>query len=115
MTIWLWLSTPSIPIWKLLEKKPPVPAFFLNSYDYMPFFFFKVWTACSLKKKKKICLLVLSLILISYTGEAHILVLTKEKISCFSKIYWSEAAFYLSWVFKIKVINQSKMILQLFW
>lgn len=39
------------------------------------------------EKKKKICLLVLSLILISYTGEAHILVLTKEKISCFSKIY----------------------------
>lgn len=53
MTIWLWLSTPSIPIWKLLEKKTPVPVFFLNSYDYMPFFFFKVWTACSLKKKKK--------------------------------------------------------------
>ena len=37
MTIWLWLSTPSIPIWKLQEKKPPMPVFSLNSYDYMPF------------------------------------------------------------------------------
>ena len=65
--------------------------------------------------KKEVCLLVLSLILISYTGEAHILLLTKEKLSCFSTIYWSEAAFYLSCAFTIKVINQSEMNPQLFW
>lgn len=52
MTIWLWLSTPSIPIWKLLEKKPPMPVFFLNSYDYMPFFFLSL-NCVQLKEKKK--------------------------------------------------------------
>lgn len=43
--------SPSGSCWK---KKRPVPVFSLNSYDYMPFFFFfKVWIACKLKKKKK--------------------------------------------------------------